>query len=67
VEAFYLEETMGRMKQYLDLIQQSRLLAPNLKEMTLKLYTGNQHKGNVIARCVYREGMGLDDGAVVEW
>lgn len=43
---------MGRMKQYLELIQQSRLLAPNLKEMTLRVYTGNQNKGNAVARYV---------------
>ncbi len=42
---------MGRIQSYLADIAQSRLLAPNLKEMTLRVYTGNQHKGNAVARC----------------
>ena len=46
---------MGRMKQYLDMISQSRLLCPNLKEMTLRVYTGNAHRGNSIARSVVRD------------
>lgn len=41
---------MGRMNYFLDQIKQSRLLAPNLKEMTLKIYTGNKYPGNRIAR-----------------
>ncbi len=41
---------MGRMKQYLDMVRASRLLAPNLKEMTLHMYTGNEHAGNLVAR-----------------
>ena len=43
---------MGRIEKFLGMIQQSRLLAPNLKTMTLTLYTGNAHRGNAVARCV---------------
>lgn len=46
---------MGRMKQYLEMVTQSRLLCPNLKEMTLRVYTGNAHRGNSIARMVVRD------------
>jgi hypothetical protein len=41
---------MGRLAAYVEMIAQSRLLAPNLKTMTLKLYTGNGHRGNAVAR-----------------
>jgi hypothetical protein len=41
---------MGRMQQYVDMVNQSRLLAPNLKEMTLRFFTGNKHKGNHTVR-----------------
>lgn len=41
---------MGRLQKFLDGVKASRLLAPNLKEMTLKYYTGNKHRGNAIAR-----------------
>jgi hypothetical protein len=41
---------MGRLKAYLGMIGASRLLAPNLKTMTLTLYTGNAHAGNAVAR-----------------
>ncbi len=41
---------MGRLQQYLAQIRQSRLLAPNLKEMTLRVHTGNKHPGNLIGR-----------------
>ena len=40
------------MQKFLEMVRQSKLLAPNLKEMTIKYYTGNQHKGNSVARCV---------------
>ena len=46
---------MGRMAVFLDLVKRSRLLAPNLKEMTLTLYTGRTHKGNEVARAVVRD------------
>lgn len=46
---------MGRMKQYLEMVTQSRLLCPNLKEMTLRVYTGNTHRGNSVARMVVRD------------
>ncbi len=35
---------------YLQMVRTSRLLAPNLKELTLKVFTGNEHKGNAVAR-----------------
>ena len=41
---------MGRMQAYVDAVGKSRLLAPNLKEMTLRCYTGNKHRGNAVAR-----------------
>ncbi len=46
---------MGRLKQYLDVIQQSRLLAPNLREMTLRMHTGNKNPANAVARVVVRD------------
>jgi hypothetical protein len=46
---------MGRLKAYLELVRQSRLLAPNLKEMTLRVFTGNAHRGNAVARAVVRD------------
>ena len=46
---------MGRMRQYLALVRESRLLAPNLKEMTLRLFTGEGHRGNRVARAVVRD------------
>jgi hypothetical protein len=47
--------TMGRMEVFLDLVRKSRLLAPNLKEMTLAMYTGQAHKGNQVARLFVRD------------
>lgn len=47
---------MGRLKAYLGMIGASRLLAPNLKTMTLTLFTGNAHSGNAVARCVTANG-----------
>jgi hypothetical protein len=41
---------MGRMKTYLEMVAKSQLVAPNLKEMTLRFFTGNGHKGNHTAR-----------------
>jgi hypothetical protein len=32
------------------MVDKSRLLAPNLREMTLNVFTGNAHGGNHIAR-----------------
>lgn len=46
---------MGRLRGFVELVQQSRLLAPNLKEMTLRLFTGEQHRGNRVARAVVRD------------
>ena len=46
---------MGRLRSYVELVRQSRLLAPNLKEMTLRLFTGNSHRGNAVARAVVRD------------
>ena len=46
---------MGRLKSYVELVRQSRLLAPNLKEMTLRVFTGNAHRGNAVARAVVRD------------
>ena len=46
---------MGRMQVFLDLVKASRLLAPNLREMTMTLYTGQAHKGNQVAREVVRD------------
>lgn len=43
---------MGRMRKYLDMVAASKLLAPNLKSMTLKVFTGHAHKGNDVARLV---------------
>jgi hypothetical protein len=43
------------MLQYLALVRESRLLAPNLKEMTLRLFTGEGHRGNRVARAVVRD------------
>ena len=43
------------MQVFLDMVGRSRLLAPNLKEMTLTLYTGRTHKGNEVARAVVRD------------
>lgn len=42
--------TMGRLKQYVDMVAKSQVLAPNLKELTLRLYTGRLHTGNDVAR-----------------
>jgi hypothetical protein len=50
---------MGRMQVFLDMVGRSRLLAPNLKSMTLKLYTGRRHRGNDLARCVLPAVRGL--------
>lgn len=44
---------MGRLTGYLDMIKRSRLLAPNLREMTLSLFTGNAHAGNHVGRFVH--------------
>lgn len=41
---------MKHLDRFASLVQQSRLLAPNLKEMTLHMYTGNTFKGNATAR-----------------
>ena len=46
---------MGRMRGYVELVRQSRLLAPNLRELTLRLFTGEQHRGNRVARLVVRD------------
>jgi hypothetical protein len=46
---------MGRMAVFLDLVKRSRLLAPNLREMTMTLYNGQGHKGNQVAREVVRD------------
>ena len=46
---------MGRMQVFLDLVKRSRLLAPNLKELTLTCYTGMSHRGNHVAREVVRD------------
>ena len=46
---------MGRLRGYVELVRQSRLLAPNLKEMTLRVFTGNAHRGNAVARAVVRD------------
>ena len=46
---------MGRMQVFLDLVKRSRLLAPNLREMTMTMYTGQAHKGNQVAREVVRD------------
>lgn len=43
---------MGRLEKYLAMVGASKLLAPNIKTMTLKFFTGNRHAGNDIARCV---------------
>ena len=43
---------MGRMQRYLDMVAASKLLAPNLKTMTLKMFTGRRNAGNDLARCV---------------
>ena len=43
------------MQVFLDMVGRSRLLAPNLKERTLTLYTGRTHKGNEVARAVVRD------------
>ena len=43
------------MQVFLDMVQRSRLLAPNLKELTLSVYTGQAHKGNQVAREVVRD------------
>jgi hypothetical protein len=48
----YAAHTMGHLDRFVDLVGKSRLLAPNLKEMTLQVFTGNAHSGNAIARCV---------------
>ena len=42
---------MGRMQLFIEQVEKSRLLCPNLKEMTLRFYTGNKHRGNATARC----------------
>ena len=41
---------MGHLKHFLQMVNRSKLLAPNLKEMTLRFYTGNKHGGNAVAR-----------------
>ena len=46
---------MPHISLYLDLVKKSHLLAPNLKEMTLRVFTGMEHKGNLVARHVIRD------------
>jgi hypothetical protein len=41
---------MGRFEHFLGMVAKSKLQAPNLKEMTLRFYTGNKHGGNAVAR-----------------
>jgi hypothetical protein len=46
---------MGHMTKYLEMVKNSQLLAPNLKEMSLKVYTGRENPGNQVARLVVRD------------
>lgn len=41
---------LNHFQHFLEMVQKSRLLAPNLREMTLRFYTGNKHGGNAVAR-----------------
>ncbi len=41
---------MGRFSAYIDAVKKSRLLAPNLREATLQIFTGNAHPGNHVGR-----------------
>ena len=41
---------LNHFQHFLDMVKSSRLLAPNLREMTLRFYTGNKHGGNAVAR-----------------
>ena len=45
-----LPSPMGRFQHFLGMVDKSKFLAPNLKEMTLRFYTGNKHGGNAVAR-----------------
>lgn len=42
----------AHLQPYLALVSKSRLLAPNLKEMYLNVYTGNRDLGNAVGKCV---------------
>jgi hypothetical protein len=41
---------MGRFERYVAQVRQSRLLAPNLREASLVMYTGMSDSGNQVAR-----------------
>lgn len=43
---------MGRLANFLGMVESSRLLAPNLRTLKLTVYSGNAHRGNAVARAI---------------
>jgi hypothetical protein len=46
---------MGRLDGFTAMVAKSRLLAPNLRSMTLTVWSGNAHGGNAVARELVRK------------
>ena len=46
---------MGSMAGFLAMVEKSRLLAPNLRALTLTVWSGNAHGGNAVARELVRK------------
>ena len=46
---------MGRLDCFTAMVAKSRLLAPNLRSMTLTVWSGNAHGGNAVARELVRK------------